>query len=946
MKRFIFLITIMNLLCTISSLTCAATLDFMPIVSNYSQASYSGGLQNWSGTQADNGQVFFGNNKGLLVFDGYFWNFYSLPSHSIVRSVLADGDRIYAGSYTDFGYYTRNQFGKYEYKSLWPRHYQAHNDEIWTIIKSPNGHIYFQSFCSWFDYDGEKVIPHYDPANLPLHFFNVRNQIYVQMVNKGLYLLQNERYVPLLNRATYKNDDIIGIVPFQKNKLLCITSKNGIYIYQNNKLTAWTTNIDQNLKSYQLNKATLQGDSTLVLGTILNGIYAIDLSTKRQLWHYNMANSLINNTVLGLFSDRNNNVWAAMDNGISLIHTGLPITVMRTDKLNLPIGMVYGMTHNGNDFYVATNQATWHYNLTSKEIQPVKNSNGQNWYVATFDHQTLAGHNLSTLSIVGNIGTPMLGNNEGSTCIKTYNANGQEVLIESSYNNFRIYRKEAHKWIMANVVQGFQSPILEFEIDNNGSIWAAHMSKGLYKLDLSQDLKKVIHQRYYGALVKDGIHSQIHVMKIRGRVVFSYQGHLYAYDDNHDAIIAYNDISFLSSENLISSLPINNTSFWTADNNTYSLFQYNGKKYRRSVCIPYKMFGLEVNTNGISLYSNGTNTYFFLNNGIGRYQIGTLESSFPHFPLSISEVTSANDNNQSINIDCGNTATNKIHSDNISFILTYPNYDHQQLTFRYMLEGNGKDLKAEVNKPVISFNSLGYGSYKLQVSVLSPDGKILGTTSYKFKRVVPFYLSIWAFIIYGLFASMLIKKYIDWRAYKIIRKNKQEAEENLMRQNLKVLEQKQIIAAQQQIIMENELSTKGKELATMAFQVAVQSTKADNLREELLEKKRKGQLTNKDFEELITDVKINGTDEAWNIFQQNFDLIHQSFFRNLRFRYPELTSTDLKFCALLRLNFNTKDIAKFTNLTVRGVEGARYRLRKKLGIKNNQSLTDFLIEIK
>ena len=89
-----------------------------------------------------------------------------------------------------------------------------------------------------------------------------------------------------------------------------------------------------------------------------------------------------------------------------------------------------------------------------------------------------------------------------------------------------------------------------------------------------------------------------------------------------------------------------------------------------------------------------------------------------------------------------------------------------------------------------------------------------------------------------------------------------------------------------------------------------------------------------------------GDSEFWNIYHKNFDLIHENFFRNLVERYPTLTPVDLRFCALLRLNLSTKDIAKFTNLTVRGIETARYRLRKKLGIKDKESLVQFLIDFK
>ena len=84
--------------------------------------------------------------------------------------------------------------------------------------------------------------------------------------------------------------------------------------------------------------------------------------------------------------------------------------------------------------------------------------------------------------------------------------------------------------------------------------------------------------------------------------------------------------------------------------------------------------------------------------------------------------------------------------------------------------------------------------------------------------------------------------------------------------------------------------------------------------------------------------------EFWSIFERNFDLIHEHFFRNLRQRYPQLTSSDLRMCALMRLNLATKDIARFQNMTVRGVETARYRLRKKLNLPAGTSLTEFMID--
>ena len=165
-----------------------------------------------------------------------------------------------------------------------------------------------------------------------------------------------------------------------------------------------------------------------------------------------------------------------------------------------------------------------------------------------------------------------------------------------------------------------------------------------------------------------------------------------------------------------------------------------------------------------------------------------------------------------------------------------------------------------------------------------------------------------------------------------------------MQQKMKVLEQERIIAEQQKVILENELSVKGKDVASMALDMVAMKNSMESVREQLLEGMRHGTITSKNANRILQQLKEGDSELFWSTYHNNFDLIHKRFFRNLHEQYPELTSNDLKICALLRLNLNTKDIASFTHLSVRGVEGARYRIRKKLGIPSDKSLTDFLLE--
>jgi DNA-binding CsgD family transcriptional regulator len=916
---------------------------FMPLVSNYAPSRYNGDLQNWSCTQDENGKMFFGNNKGLLSFDGFTWTLTAIPGNGVVRSVMADGKRIYTGSYTDFGYFEQNIYGQYVYKSLWPKKYKSHNDEIWNILKTTNGHIYFQSFCSWFDYYKGKVTSHFDPQYMPLYFFAIRNQIYVQMMNGDFYGLLNDKLVHLISRKAYGDDNVVAALPYSTDGILLITEHSGIFLQVKGKVSQWRTQIDNDLKKYQVNRSVMLGKETIIIGTISNGIYAISTGGK-SLWHYSVENRLYDNTVLRLFIDRKNNIWAALDIGISLIHTGIPITILRTENYNQSIGMVYGMSLANGNAYIGTNLSVWNYNMANGFISQVNKTDGQNWYVARFGSQIFAGNNFGTMTVNGNNAEKIPGVQSGSTSIKEYSYYGQNALIESSYSSFRVYQNKGGKWAFSNSIDGFSMPIHEFEIDNSGIIWAAHMSKGLYKIEMSKDLKKVTRWHYYPTMPGAKYSGIMHVLNIRGRVIFTDGNKLYTYDDIRKRIIEYHDLDNISHKGVISAVNVDNNTFWLADENGYSKVHFDGRKYETEVYIPNSIFGLECNTSGNPMYVSGDNAYFFMNNGIGCFNGNMEYNPSIKYVLSIAKVTNYDSDNKAHLLPCDDSQQEIKTTDNISISLSYPNYNNEKYIFKYRLEGSGTNISSQSESPNVVYNSLSYGDYKFTATIYSISGKELGHISYKFSHNRPLPLTIWAFIFYAILLFITVNIYIKWRSNKLIRKNQEKANDELMRKNLKVLEQEQIIAQQQKLLLENEIEVKGKEMASLALANVARKNSVDAIKDALREKERTGSLSRKDIDRMLSMIDSNDTDTFWSVFQNNFDLIHKNFFRNLHKRYPNLTPSDMRFCALLRLNLSTKDIARFTNLTIRGVEGARFRLRKKLDIPTNKSLTDFLIE--
>ena len=91
----------------------------IPRIINYNNNQYKGGLQNWDIAQDTQGIMYFGNNEGLLTFNGRYWNIFPLPNATIVRSVAIDkNNRVYVGGQDELGYFQPDSMGRLQYRSL------------------------------------------------------------------------------------------------------------------------------------------------------------------------------------------------------------------------------------------------------------------------------------------------------------------------------------------------------------------------------------------------------------------------------------------------------------------------------------------------------------------------------------------------------------------------------------------------------------------------------------------------------------------------------------------------------------------------------------------------------------------------------------------------------------------------------------------------------------
>ncbi len=149
--------------------------------------------------------------------------------------------------------------------------------------------------------------------------------------------------------------------------------------------------------------------------------------------------------------------------------------------------------------------------------------------------------------------------------------------------------------------------------------------------------------------------------------------------------------------------------------------------------------------------------------------------------------------------------------------------------------------------------------------------------------------------------------------------------------------------------MKNDLRNKANELATSTMNIIRKNEELIDIQEGLnrAEKMlRSGEKTEKVIGvigEMRDNIDSNiRHDDDWKKFERNFDIVYDEYLTRLGNTFPELTVSDKKLCAYLKMGLSSKEIAPLLNLTFRSVEMTRYRLRKKLNLTREQNLIDFL----
>ncbi|MEN7550978.1 triple tyrosine motif-containing protein [Rapidithrix thailandica] len=930
-----------------------------PYIRNFSKSVYGGANSNWAIAQDSMGILYIGNHNGLLVYDGNQWEHYTMPNKMIVRSVaVAPDGKIYTGSYEEFGYWQWDAFGNFTYHSLVSKltEYTLHNEEIWKILIGEEG-IYFQTFSKVFKYQSGKIRVISPPSPI-LFLASVQGRYLAQVIGKGLYEIKEEKFVKIEGSELLKEALIPVILPMPNGQILLGTENQGLYLYDQEGFHSWNIPASDFLKKHQLNCGIYQEGEGFLLGTILNGLIKLDLKGNITE-HLNQRSGLQNNTVLNLYLDRQQNLWLALDKGIDYLQLNSPFRFYIDQQGTF--GSVYTAALHQGKLYLGTNQGVfykeWQEDHETGSFQLLEGSQGQVWQLKVIDQQLICGHNQGTY-LIQNEQFQQISPYTGGWDLKPFTFRGKKYLIQGTYTKLLVYHQApSGQWALYQVIdqEGFAEPIRFIEFAQNGTLWASHAFKGVYKIQLDSTLSQIENLHYYGKETF-GTEFNVQVFKVMNQLLFSTGQQLFYYDELNDSIDLYTQLNeklgaFAGATRIIQS---SEKAYWLVGKKSLGLFTIDPHGVHLSRELPFfEFYGALVKKEENLIPLSEELTLICLDNGFALYnrQLAQTDGDWKqqlHLRQAICQT-------QSLSLDRKSTSSAPLipfEKNFVSFQVYLPAYHLKDMKFRYRLKGLESQWAPPTSNPSVSYYRLPFGEYEFEAIAEDPFGHTSVPVRYKFTIDRPWYfsmkaLSVYTFMLAGL---LILLRYVYKRKLQI---HQEMLKQKLHKEKEEQLQQESLMNEQKLMKVQNEklqaeVEYKSKELANSTRGIVKKNEVLIEIKEVL--NQQKNELNNRFpeecYQQLLKVINRNiSNEDDWEVFEAHFDRAHENFFKRLKSLYPDLSPNDLRFCAYLRMNISSKEIAPLLNISVRGVEIRRYRLRKKLNLNHEQNLVDFILNV-
>ncbi|MFC4872683.1 triple tyrosine motif-containing protein [Negadavirga shengliensis] len=931
-----------------------------PNIVHYNRSDFNADPQFWAMCEDNEGVMYFGNNDGALVFDGESWQKVILPNGSSVRSLYHASDgNVYAGGFNEFGLIRRNRYGIYEFESLLEliNRENQNFESVWNIQEAQD-HIVFRSFKMLIAVSNHRATVL--PSDQAFTFSTVTNGVFYLVDNGILKTINfdNLQYENLLSKHQLSGEDIVALLEGrEKNELLVITKQGSILkLDRDSSALSFMTRVIAPHSNNLITCAHKSREGLYFLGTLSSKILILN-SLAEKLEVTEAFQQLQDQTVLNIYETGEGNIWALLNNGLDCIDLASPVTTVFEEA------SVYDVKIAQNKVYIASNQGVYASEKASESayfsklgFSKVQGMEGQAWTLQEFEGNVLVSHDKGVFVISPDGETYSLPHLKGVWKVIPINGKRQ-LYLACAYDGLYLLEYGSNKRFgLIQKIEGFEESsrdILQSKASN--TFWVCHGYKGVYRIRLNDGFTKVAGIEHYKD--QNGLPSpySVNVFEFNGETIFTTNHGIFTFDDSNNQFVPQSQLNgYFGTELNVRKVLEDQGKFWFVhDDEAGYLELSNSPELNKGL---FTMLKGEFNRSmecilpiDRSLVLMGTRKGLFafdLTYGSQKNKSGVV---FRSITYSLEQ--------EGYNGEIHNSKDAPLflphHVTNLKFNFAVPGFhDKKQVQYAYLLEGSGQPWSAWTEKSSAEFSYLKPGNYMLTVKARSRIGEESAESYYYFNIAPQWYQTPVAIILFALLV-LLIVSFLIFAVKRKIKAEKEKARVDeaertklleLEIQQMKLEHEKRKIERDKEIL-EEDVVYKSKELANYTMLLVKKKDLLNELNEEIRQIRdgTSNEKVKSKLRSLQSRIKYNLSDEEHlQVFDSNFERVHQAFFRELKMAYPNFSTKELRLCAFVKMNLTNKEIASILNISVRGVETARYRMRKRLSLDHEVNMVEFL----
>jgi class 3 adenylate cyclase len=751
-----------------------ASAAFSPYLKNYTPQDYKASSQNWAILEDKRGVMYFGNNSGVLEFDGVDWRL--IPTQGVgVRSLCRDSSgKIIVGGVNQMGYLSPDSLGNLRFVSLLEKIPPPYNHfkDVW-FTQATRDAVYFVTDSVVYQWKNAKFsffkapISRYTGCNV------AKGKLFLGLENGSIYEL-NQGKLSLYYDGKKLASKITALLPYRDKELLICTAEKGLFTLQDNLLVPIPNKqLNDWLKQSDIWQAIRLPDGKYVLATLRSG--AVLLSAELQLLRVLQKNiGLLNDEITAVLLDRYNDLWLTSYFGISRIEAYSSATYAN-EAAGLQGSITALLRHEGT-LFVGTSFGVFYQH--KNRFEPVNGLKTEVWALCSVGNALFAATKAGVYQIIQGQAALLA---QGVAYSLFYSPEAPPTLWVGFRDGLGTLQQRENQWFYVGRVPEINTEIRNIIQDANGVLWLETYANGIIRLEKNKSPQLLGVENGLASLSGNKIfnyRNQILVWTELGAHTYDNAGQFFVPDTTIAPEI--NDLSLTRTLNFL--LPgKEQKGYWanTSLANDVNALSWLGPKGEYAQRFLRKNFIVD------ALFPEPETDVLWMGSQTELVRFDNTVAEERHIKDAViirnvlagrSQIvfagalhdTQGNFSDKQHNVP-------KIHYANntIRFGYALPVHKtHASIEYQYFLEGFDKDWSEFTKETYQTFTNLPEGSYVFRVRARNLYENLSQEGSFRFVILPPWYRSWWAYILWSISAIGLIYGVVRWRLKALERENR------------------------------------------------------------------------------------------------------------------------------------------------------------------------------